>query len=244
MSAANDFSMEGCANLVVTLAGGADAGSIWDAITSENMTMDGSDGYMASYVFSGVNPDGGDATCFGFEEDEEGYFCIGAEINAGAYVQHQAGYWNWTEEEKAEWAEAEAEYNNLVEQGYTDEEIEIYLEMNASAEVDDYEEEESVEEFIARGNPMAADYVPAQFCESLYDEELGDMSDEHCYGVEEFTGAWYQPYESETYEGNFRFSAGMTAWAGCEANAVEGVIMQGASALAAGAATVLLAAAY
>jgi len=72
------------------------------------------------------------------------------------------------------------------------------------------------------------------------------MSQEHCYGVEEFTGAWYQPYESDSYTNNFRFSAGMTAWVGCDANifAKNMVVMEGATALAAGAIAVLAAAAY
>merc|ERR1711990_404426 len=103
--------------------------------------------------------------------------------------------------------------------------------MNSAAEYDEYAEEESLEDFLARGHMMAADYVPDQFCEAVYDEELGDMSEEHCYGVETFQGAWYQPYESESYVNNFRFSAGMTAWAGCEAGDIDGVIMQGASSL-------------
>ena len=157
-----------------------------------------------------------------------------------------AGYWNWTEEEKAEMEAWKTEYENLVLEGYTDEEIDEYFEMQKMAEeIDEYaEEKESVDDFLARGFEMNAEYNPAQYCESKYDEELGDMSEEHCYGVEEFSGAWYQPYEAETYENNFRFTAGMTAWAGCEAANTEGIVMQGATALAAGATVVLLAATY
>jgi len=46
---------------------------------------------------------------------------------------HGAGYWSWTEEELAAIAEKEAEYNALVEQGYTEEDIKAFYEMQEAA---------------------------------------------------------------------------------------------------------------
>jgi hypothetical protein len=247
----NNFNVAGCAPLTVTLAGGDDTLDYWtsgDAET-EGATYEGSDGYMASYTLT-YDPTTDNLTCFGFSEDaQNGYFCVGAMMNEdGSYLQHGAGYWTPTEEEIAEAEEAEAEYAALVEEGFTDEEILVFFEMQEMAEGDDEEEEESTEEWLARGNPMAADYVPAEFCEELYDEELQEMSMEHCFGVETFEGFWYQPYESSSYEGNFRFSAGMEAWVACDASEALGeytmVIMEGATALTAGAIAILAAAAY
>jgi hypothetical protein len=35
------------------------------------------------------------------------------------------------------------------------------------------------------------DSEPDTFCQAKYDEELGDMSDEHCYDITEFSGSWF-----------------------------------------------------
>jgi hypothetical protein len=106
--------------------------------------------------------------------------------------------------------------------------------------------EETEEEFLARGNYMSIDGVPSEFCMELYDDETQEYSFDHCYGVEVFEGYWYQPEEADSYENNFRFTAGMEAWVGCDA-AVGGysmVVMEGATALTAGAIAILAAAAY
>merc|ERR1712096_209361 len=64
-------------------------------------------------------------TCFGFKEDKEGYFCIGAigdEAEGGKYSIHGAGYWHFNECEKAEvdayWAEYYYEAAEVEEEYY------------------------------------------------------------------------------------------------------------------------------
>jgi len=182
MSATNNFNVEGCGSLAVTLAGGEILDFLLDNVSTAGANSQNSDGYMVSYVYSPVATD---ATCFGFEEDSQGYFCIGAEILEGYYTMHGAGYWNWTEEELAAMEEKEAEYNDLVEQGYSEEDIKAYYEMQEAAEdmgvdmigdvlEEDYNEEG--EEWLSSANWMQADYIPDQTCVEKYDEELGDMS--------------------------------------------------------------------
>jgi len=78
MSATNNFNVEGCGDLAVTLAGGEVYDILLDNVSTSGANSEDSDGYMVSYVYQ---PIATGATCFGFEEDKQGYFCIGATID-------------------------------------------------------------------------------------------------------------------------------------------------------------------
>lgn len=63
----------------------------------------GFDGYMVSYMYNLKAPMSAgqhEATCFGFDYDRYGYFCVGAKNSdevGGMYEAHMAGYWNYDE---------------------------------------------------------------------------------------------------------------------------------------------------
>jgi hypothetical protein len=94
MAISNDFTVEGCGELVVSLQGGNTAQSIFGAVAST-----ASDGYVASYTYKPEQNDSPVATCFTFANDDGGYFCIGVNQESGVLIGHGAGYWAFSEDE-------------------------------------------------------------------------------------------------------------------------------------------------
>ena len=66
-----------------------------------------SDGYHASYAYAVTDIPANDMqmTCFGFDDDTVGYFCVGAlsqEFADNEYSGHGVGYWNLSAAQVAE----------------------------------------------------------------------------------------------------------------------------------------------
>ena len=99
---------------------------------------DNFDGYMAAYTLTldeGLLAGDFKATCFGFEEDEFGYFCLGVGANEtedGMYSFHGAGYW----EDDGEHEDMEEEYAE--EENYDDEYYGEYEDYASEDYYDDY----------------------------------------------------------------------------------------------------------
>merc|ERR1719199_1535636 len=97
----NQLSPAGCGELNLYLEGGNTFGGILSSVFSDTTSL--FDGYVASYEFTpfgGVYPNELTGTCFGFEEDTKGYYCVGAygAEDFGYYSFHGAGYWMLTQE--------------------------------------------------------------------------------------------------------------------------------------------------
>ena len=94
-----------CNNMELTITG--DIGNWIDDLV-DIVDETGFDGYLAEYVFDLNAPlVAGDyqMSCWGFEEDLEGYFCagvVGDEFQEDTYAVHGAMYHPYTESEKAD----------------------------------------------------------------------------------------------------------------------------------------------
>merc|ERR1711903_72763 len=139
------------------------------------------------------------ATCFGASADTNGYFCMGVigGDDDGKYFRHGAGYWNA--------ADDSVEGNAL--EG-TDNDGTMLMTMEKFAALSSWGEAGNL--FVE--DNVGASYEPDMICDDYYDEEID------CYlaGPDAvMAGSWYQPNSADSYDMNYRFSAGMEAWSVC-----------------------------
>jgi hypothetical protein len=57
-------------------------------------------------------------------------------------------------------------------------------------------EEETFSEWMNRGNIFnwgysGTEYTPAQYCEEVYDDASGEMSDAYCMLIDNYMGKWH-----------------------------------------------------
>jgi len=119
-----DGSLDICNQLEVTLMGGGDA-AIPDGINT--------DGYQASYTYEITKEMPANdlhMSCFGFDADPVGYFCVGVaaqELYPNQYNAHGAGYWLMTAAEiEAKNARSGEVAEEQVEEGVDEEDVEYY----------------------------------------------------------------------------------------------------------------------
>lgn len=254
-----DLSGDGtCGTLFLDIQGKETNANTYAQFGEEPPNIQKFDGYIAmvSYSPASYGFDEFAGVCFGFYEDAAGYFCSGVSArDDGPYFGHGVGYWTWTQEELDWFAEVEETWEEMLGNGYTEDEIILFMEMSGlyGDEYDVYSDEyiEQWNEWFESRRPidstLGARWNPAEYCDVTYEYTGADgVYDESCYGVETFNTMWAQPGEMATMEdAPFRFEGGYEAWSefddGCW---TDEVFVKGATTLAAGAGAVLLASMY
>lgn len=118
-----------------------------------------SDGYQAAYTYDLTNDlvaSDLQMTCFGFDDDPVGYFCVGVvgqEFTENEYAGHGAGYWTMSAAQLAEKSERLG-----ARDGDGDGE---------TGESEDYEAQEDVETFSADDCEYTDFYDPDSACYGL-----------------------------------------------------------------------------